>query len=385
MAVLSERLSALPPYLFARIEKLKRETLKKGVDIIDLSIGDPDLATPGHIVEAMKRAVENPAHHHYPTSEGMESFREAVSRWYKKRFDVRINSGSEVVSLLGSKEGIGHMPLAYINPGDVVLVPTPGYPVYAIGTLFAGGESYFMPLKQENSFLPDLKSIPEDVLKRTRLMWLNYPNNPTAALAPREFFEEVVAFAKKHDIIVCHDAAYSELYFDGNKPLSFLEVDGAMDVGVEIHSLSKTYNMTGWRIGWAAGNADIVSGLAKVKSNLDSGAFQAVQEAAITALDTDDNVIDELRMIYQERRDVLYEGLKDAGIELQMPGATFYLWARVPEGFESAGYATHLLEKAGVLATPGNGFGEPGEGYIRFALTVPTDRLMEAAKRIKKA
>jgi LL-diaminopimelate aminotransferase len=287
MAVLSERLRALPPYLFARIEELKRETLKKGVDIIDLSIGDPDLATPGHIVEAMKRAVENPAHHHYPTSEGMESFREAVSRWYKKRFNVQINSGSEVISLLGSKEGIGHMPLAFINPGDVVLVPTPGYPVYAIGTLFAGGESYFMPLKQENSFLPDIKSIPEDVLKRTRLMWLNYPNNPTAALAPREFFEEVVGLAKKHDIIVCHDAAYSELYFDGNKPLSFLEVDGAMDVGVEIHSLSKTYNMTGWRIGWAAGNAEIVSGLAKVKSNLDSGVFQTVQEAAITALDTE--------------------------------------------------------------------------------------------------
>jgi LL-diaminopimelate aminotransferase len=277
------------------------------------------------------------------------------------------------------------MPLAFINPGDVVLVPTPGYPVYAIGTLFAGGESYFMPLKQENSFLPDIKSIPEDVLKRTRLMWLNYPNNPTAALAPREFFEEVVGLAKKHDIIVCHDAAYSELYFDGNKPLSFLEVDGAMDVGVEIHSLSKTYNMTGWRIGWAAGNAEIVSGLAKVKSNLDSGVFQTVQEAAITALDTDDNVIDELRRTYQERRDALYEGLKDAGIESLKPGATFYLWARVPEGFDSAGYATHLLERTGVLATPGNGFGEPGEGFIRFALTVPTDRLREAAKRIKEA
>jgi LL-diaminopimelate aminotransferase len=385
MAVLSERLRALPPYLFARIEELKRETLKKGVDIIDLSIGDPDLATPVHIVETMKRAVEDPVHHHYPTSEGMERFREAICRWYEKRFDVGLDSGREVISLIGSKDGVGHMPLAFVDPGDVVLVPTPGYPVYAIGTLFAGGESYFMPLKEENSFLPDLKSIPEDVLKRARLMWLNYPNNPTAALAPREFFEEVVGFAKKHDIIVCHDAAYSELYFDGNKPLSFLEVDGAMDVGVEIHSLSKTYNMTGWRVGWTAGNAEIVGGLAKVKSNLDSGVFQAVQEAAVAALETDDNVIDELRRTYQERRDALYKGLKDAGIEAKKPGATFYLWARVPGGFDSAGYATHLLERAGVLATPGNGFGETGEGYIRFALTVPADRLREAVERIKEA
>jgi LL-diaminopimelate aminotransferase len=385
MAVLSERLRALPPYLFTRIEELKRETLKKGVDVIDLSIGDPDLATPLHIVESMKQAVENSAYHHYPSSEGMESFREAVSRWYKKRFDVMINSGSEVVSLIGSKEGIGHIPLAYVNPGDVVLVPTPGYPVYAIGTLFAGGESYFLPLKEENSFLPDLKSIPEDVLKKARLMWLNYPNNPTAALAPKEFFEEVISLAKQYDIIVCHDAAYSELYFDGNKPLSFLEMDGAMDVGVEIHSLSKTYNMTGWRIGWAVGNADILRGLAKIKSNLDSGVFEAVQAAAITAIDTDDKIINELRMTYQKRRDALYLGLKDAGIEAKKPDATFYLWAKVPEGFDSTDYATHLLEKAGVLATPGNGFGEPGEGYIRFALTVPTDRLREAVERIKEA
>lgn len=384
MAVLSKRLGALPPYLFARIEELKRETLKKGVDVIDLSIGDPDLATPVHIVEAMKRAVEDPARHHYPSSEGMESFREAVGRWYKRRFDVGLDPGGEVISLIGSKEGVGHMPLAYVDPGDVVLVPTPGYPVYSIGTLFAGGESYFMPLKEENSWLPDLKSIPEDVLKRARLMWLNYPNNPTAALATREFFEEVVGFAKKHDIIVCHDAAYSELYFDGKKPLSFLEVDGAMDVGVELHSLSKTYNMTGWRIGWAAGNAEIVGGLAKVKSNLDSGVFQAVQEAAIAALGSDESVVDELRDIYQQRRDALYQGLKDAGMEVQKPGATFYLWARVPEGFNSADYATRLLERAGVLATPGNGFGESGEGYIRFALTVPVERLREAVERIKK-
>ncbi len=382
---LAQRLKNLPPYLFERIDRMKREALEKGVDLIDLSIGDPDTPTPGHIVESMKRAVENPANHQYPSSAGMLPYREAVARWYGRRFDVSVDAKSEVVSLIGSKEGVGHLPLAYVGPGDVVLVPSPGYPVYAIGTLFAGGESHMMPLLQENGYLPDLDSIDEGVLRRAKLMFLNYPNNPTAAAPGVDFFDRVVAFARKHNIIVAHDAAYSELYYDGNRPPSFLEAEGARDVGIEIHSLSKTYNMTGWRIGFAVGNADVIAALAKVKSNLDSGIFQAVQEAGITALDTDEGVLDSLRQMYQERRDVLYAGLTEAGLGVEKPSATFYLWARVPEGFDSTGFTAHLLKEAGVLTTPGSGFGEPGEGYVRFALTVGVPRTEEAAERIRKA
>jgi LL-diaminopimelate aminotransferase len=382
---LAGRVKNLPPYLFARIDAMKREAIEKGMDLIDLSIGDPDTPTPRHIVEAMKKAVDKPERHRYPSSEGMLSFREAVSVWYSRRFNVKLNPKDEVVTLIGSKEGIGHLPLAFIDPGDVVLVPSPGYPVYAIGTLFAGGESVEMPLLEKNGYLLDLDAIDAAALKRAKLMFLNYPNNPTAASAGMEFFEKAVSFAKKHDIIICHDAAYSEIFYDGVRPPSFLEVEGAKEVGIEIHSLSKTYNMTGWRLGFAVGNAGVVGGLAKIKSNLDSGAFDAVQEAGITALETGDEVLAPLRDMYQERRDALWEGLRAAGIEAAKPGATFYLWARVPKGFDSSGFSAHLLERAGVLATPGNGFGASGEGYIRFALTVPVDRTREATERIKKA
>ncbi len=333
----------------------------------------------------MKKAVDKPERHRYPSSEGMLSFREAVSVWYSRRFNVKLNPKDEVVTLIGSKEGIGHLPLAFVDPGDVVLVPSPGYPVYSISTLFAGGESVEMPLLEKNGYLPDLDTIDGAALKRAKLMFLNYPNNPTAASAGKEFFEKAVNFAKQHNIIVCHDAAYSEIFYDGVRPPSFLEVDGAKEVGIEIHSLSKTYNMTGWRLGFAVGNADVVGGLAKIKSNLDSGAFDAVQEAGITALETGDEVLAPLRDMYQERRDALYEGLRAAGIEAAKPEATFYLWAKVPKGFDSSGFSAHLLERAGVLATPGNGFGASGEGYIRFALTVPVERTREAAERIKKA
>jgi LL-diaminopimelate aminotransferase len=385
MPELAQRIKELPPYLFARIEQLKSEQLKKGVDLIDLSIGDPDLPTLPHIVEAMKEAVTKRENHHYPSSAGMMSYRQAVADWYKRRFKVDLDPAGEVVSMIGSKEGVGHMPLAYINPGDVVLVPTPGYPVYEIGTLFAGGQCHFMPLTQDNGFLPDLGAIPADVLKRAKIMWLNYPNNPTAACATREFFSDAIALAKKHDIIIVHDAAYTEMYYDGKRPLSFLEVDGAREVGIEIHSLSKTYNMTGWRLAFAVGNRDIIAGLAKVKSNLDSGVFQAVQEAGIAALETPESELDKLRATYQGRRDALYEGMKDAGFDINKPEATFYLWTRVPNGFDSASFTTHLLEKTGILATPGNGFGGPGEGFIRFALTVDEPRILEAVERIKKA
>jgi LL-diaminopimelate aminotransferase len=382
---LAERVKNLPPYLFAAIDRMKQDALLQGVDVIDLSIGDPDIPTPKHIVDAMKSAVEKPAHHRYPSYEGMLSYREAVASWYKHRFNVSLDPKTEVLSLIGSKEGIGHIPLAFVNPGEVVLVPSPGYPVYPVGTLFAGGESCIMPLKEENGFLPDFKAIPEDKLKRAKLMFLNYPNNPTAAVASEDFFKEAIGLATKYNIIICHDAAYSEMYYENEKPISFLNVEGAKDVGIEFHSLSKTYNMTGWRIGFAVGNKDVIFGLGKIKTNLDSGVFQAIQEASIIALQTEDAVLSRIRKIYQDRRDTLYEGLKGLGVQINKPKATFYLWAKVPKGFDSTTFVAHLLEKAGVLGTPGVGFGAPGEGYIRFALTQSVERIREAVERIRKA
>lgn len=383
-AKLAERVRNLPPYLFAAIDGMKQEALSRGVDLIDLSIGDPDLPTPKHIVKAMKQAVEKPANHRYPSYEGMFSFREAVAAWYKRRFRVSLDPQSEVLSLIGSKEGIGHIPLAFVNPGDAVLVPSPGYPVYPVGTLFAQGESYLMPLLEENSFLPDFSVVPKSVLKRARLLFINYPNNPTSSVAGKAFYEDVVDLAERHNIIVCHDAAYSEIYYDGRKPMSFMQVKGAKGVGIEFHSLSKTYNMTGWRIGFAVGNKEVIAGLGKIKTNLDSGVFQAIQEASITALQTDETTLSRIRAVYQERRDALYNGLKKLGFHAIKPRATFYLWTKVPRGFDSSGFVAHLLEKTGVLGTPGNGFGKPGEGYIRFALTVPVKRIKEAVQRIGK-
>ncbi|MFH1702633.1 MAG: LL-diaminopimelate aminotransferase [Nitrospirota bacterium] len=381
---LASRVRHLPPYLFASIDKMKQKAINKGIDLIDLSIGDPDIPTPSPIVNAMKKAVQKPVNHRYPSYEGMLSYREAVSRWYKKRFGVKLDPNTEVLSLIGSKEGIGHIPLAFINPGDTVLVPSPGYPVYATGTFFAGGKSFFMPLREENDFLPDLTVIPKDVLKKAKLIFLNYPNNPTTAISPLEFYKEVVKISLKYNIIVCHDASYTEIYYEGRKPLSFMQIPGSKDAGIEFHSLSKTYNMTGWRIGFAVGNRDVLSGLGKIKTNLDSGVFQAVQEAAIVALNTDDSVLSKIRNTYQERRNTLYGGLKRLGMHLMKPKATFYIWAKVPSKFDSMGFVSHLLNMAGVLATPGNGFGEAGEGYIRFALTASVERIKEAVERIGK-
>lgn len=377
----ASRIKHLPPYLFASIDRMKQEAVKKGMDIIDLSIGDPDIPTPGPIVRAMKKAVENPIHHRYPSYEGMLSYREAVAHWYKKRFNTKLDPRTEVLSLIGSKEGIGHIPLAFVNPGDVVLVPSPGYPVYPIGTLFAGGESFMMPLREENNFLPDLNRIPKGILKKAKLMFINYPNNPTSAVAPRGFFEEVIKFASKNNIIVCHDASYTEIYYD-KKPLSFMQFDGAKEVGIEFHSLSKTYNMTGWRIGFAVGNSHVLAGLGKVKTNLDSGVFQAIQEAAIAGLGLDQKMLLPIRNTYRQRRDILYMGLNKLGMHLVKPDATFYLWVKVPPRFNSMGFVTHLLDQAGVLSTPGNGFGDAGEGYVRFALTAPDKRIQEAVERI---
>ncbi len=382
---LADRVKSLPPYLFASIDRMKQEAVSRGVDLIDLSIGDPDIPTPGHIIDAMKNAVDNPEYHRYPSYEGMLLFREAVAGWYGKRFNVDLDLKEEVISLIGSKEGIGHIPLAFINPGDVVLVPSPGYPVYPVGTVFAGGEPYMMPLREENDFLPDFGIIPDSVCKRAKLMFLNYPNNPTAAVGRRDFFKTAISFAEKNNIIICHDAAYSEIYYDGKRPLSFLELDGAKEVGIEFHSLSKTYNMTGWRIGFAVGNRDVIAGLGKIKTNLDSGVFQVVQEAGAAALKTSENILSWIRNTYQERRDILFGGLTRLGFQLRKPEATFYIWTKVPSGFNSTTFAAHLLEKTGVLGTPGVGFGAPGEGYIRFALTQSPERIEEAIDRIKNA
>ena len=380
----AERIKTLPPYLFAAIDEMKQEAIARGVDIINLGIGDPDLPTPEPILQRMQKAVTDPQHHQYPSSSGMLSFRTAVAGWYKRRFNVTVDPKSEVVTLIGSKEGIGHVPLAFIDPGDVVLVPSPGYPVYPVATSFAGGTVHEMPLLKRNGFLPDLDAIPPDVARKAKLMFLNSPNNPTSVIADTAFFARVIAFAKEHHVIVCHDAAYSEIFYDGHRPSSFLEAEGAMDVGIEFHSLSKTFNMTGWRLGFAVGRAEVIAGLSQIKSNLDSGQFQAVQEAGITALESDDRLTAGLRAIYQERRDVLVAGLRNLGLEFETPSATFYVWIEVPQGYTSASFTAHLLEKAGIVTTPGNGFGAPGEGYIRMALTTTKERLAEAVDRLKQ-
>jgi LL-diaminopimelate aminotransferase len=381
---LAKRLSGLPPYLFAEIDKVKDEMRRKGVDLISLGIGDPDIPTPPHIVKALQSAAEKILNHQYPPYEGTLSFRTAVAQWYQRRFGVRLDPATEVMSLIGSKEGIGHLPLAFINPGDVVLVPDPGYPVYHAGTLFAGGESAVMPLYASNGFLPDLKKISPEQARRAKLMFINYPNNPTAAVAPKAFFEEVVEFAQCHNIIVCHDAAYSEVAFDGYRPLSFLEVDGAREVGIEMHSLSKTYNMTGWRIGFAVGNAQILAGLATIKTNLDSGVFMAVQDAAIAALSGPDECVEDMRHIYQRRQDIAVAGLNEIGLHAERPRATFYLWVPVPPKYTSSELTTRMIREAGVVPTPGIGFGVYGEGFIRLSLTVDDQRLREAIERLQK-
>lgn len=379
------RIKTLPPYLFAAIDEMKQKAIARGVDIINLGIGDPDLPTPKPIIDALNRAAADPKNHQYPSYEGLLSFRKAVSDWYRRRFNVTLDPASEVLTLIGSKEGIGHIPLAFVDRGDVVLVPSPGYPVYPVATSFAGGKVHLMPLTKKTGFLPDLKAIPASVAKNAKLMFLNSPNNPTSVVMSRDYFKQVVAFAQKYKIIVCHDAAYSEIFYDGRRPASFLEVDGAKEVGIEFHSLSKTYNMTGWRIGFAVGNKQVLNGLLKIKSNLDSGCFQAVQEAGIAALKLDESITDGMRKIYQERRDVLVPGLKQLGLEVDTPPAAFYVWVKVPKGYKSASFTAHLLDKAGIVTTPGNGFGAPGEGYVRMTVCTTKERLAEAVERIRKA
>jgi LL-diaminopimelate aminotransferase len=381
---LSARIRALPPYLFAELDRKKQEVQAHGVDIIDLGVGDPDRPTPKFIVNRMKREAEIPANHRYPSYEGLPQFRAAVAEWYRRRFGVSLDSSSEVVALIGSKEGIAHFPLAFVNPGDTVLVPDPGYPVYHIAAMFAGGRSHFLPLRRENSFLPDFGEIPRSVLAKAKILFLNYPNNPTSAVADRKFYRKVLRLAEEHDLIVAHDVAYTEIYFDGKRPMSILELPGAKKRCIEFHSLSKTFNMTGWRIGFAVGNAELVAGIGKVKTNVDSGVFQAVQGAGIAALESGDEVTDAIRDTYQDRRDVLVPGLRRLGLDPVEPMATFYVWIPVPKGYTSASCCAHLLERAGIVTTPGNGFGKGGEGYIRIALTKEKGRLREALSRMRK-
>lgn len=380
----ASRINDLPPYLFAEIDRRKRAALARGVDLIDLGVGDPDIPTPSAIVEKLIESASKPINHRYPSSSGMPEFRAAVADWYQRRFNVQLDPGTEVVSLIGSKEGIGNMAVAFVDPGDIVLVASPCYPVYHIGTAFNGGKNYFLPLKKENQFLPDLDSIPTGVARQAKLLWINYPNNPTAAVANKEFFSKVIDFAHRHNVIVCHDAAYTEMGFDEYRPMSFLELDGAKEVGIEFHSLSKTFNMTGWRIGMAVGNSELVAGLAQAKSNLDSGIFQAIQEAGIEALQLGDTLVEPIRKIYQERRDILVDGLRAVGLECDKPRATFYLWVTSPKGLSSAEFTAKLLDEAGVVTTPGNGFGAAGEGYVRFTLCVEKKNLKEVAERIRQ-
>ncbi len=381
--VRAKRIEELPPYLFAEIDRKKQEMLEKGVDIIDLGIGDPDLPTPSRIVEAMKRSIGDPSTHRYPSYRGMPEFRQAVAQWYRRRFGVDLDPTDEVLTLIGSKEGIAHVPLAFVDPHDVVLVPNPGYPVYRAATLFAGGVPHFLPLLKENAFLPDFSRIPPATCQKAILLFINYPNNPTGAVADSEFFKKVVEFASEHEIIVCHDAAYTEVAYEGYRPTSFLEVEGAKTLGVEFHSLSKTFNMTGWRVGFVVGNAEVIDALGKIKTNVDSGVFGAIQRAGIEALKSDEVEHRKVLDIYQRRRDLMVGALWDAGLELEKPKATFYLWIAVPKGYTSTEFTTLLLQEAGIVATPGNGFGEYGEGYVRLSLTIDEERLQEAAKRLK--
>lgn len=380
----AQRLKELPPYVFAEIEAKKKALEDKGVEIINLGRGDPDLPTPPHIVQRLKDALKEPGFNRYPSYVGITEFRRAAARWYKKRFGVSFDPETEVISLIGSKEGVSHAPMAYIDQGDIALFPDPCFPIFYTSILFAKGRPYPMPLLEKNAFLPDLGTIPPEVAEGAKLISLNYPNNPTAGVATKDFFREVVRFAQKYHLIVLQDLAYSEIFYDDHYVPSIFEVDGAMDVAIEFHSLSKTYNMAGWRIGFAVGNAELVGYLSLVKTNIDVGIFEPIQMAGVEALEGDQTGVDELRSIYQRRRDILVAGLREAGLEFSVPQATFYLWVRVPSGHTSASYADHLLEKVGIMVTPGNGFGKSGEGYVRFAFTVPDADLHEAARRLAR-
>jgi LL-diaminopimelate aminotransferase len=379
---LAQRVQQLPPYLFAEISRKIAAKKAQGVDVISFGIGDPDLPTPQHVLEALKTHADVPANHRYPETEGLPELRQAMAAWYGRRFGVVLDPEKETLPLIGSKEGIGHVALCVINPGDVALVPDPAYPVYAVGTMFAGGEVYPLPLHEERGFLPVLDAVPADVARRAKVLWINYPNNPTGAVATPEFFERVVAFARRHEIAVCHDLAYADVTYDGYRAPSFLEIPGAKEVGIEFNSLSKAYNMTGWRVGMAVGNAELVDALMRVKSNLDSGIPQAIQQMAIAALTGPQDCIAEHNAVYQRRRDEIVAVLRGLGLGVEAPRASLYIWAKLAAGETSIDFAGRLLDDTGVVVTPGIGYGPYGEGYIRLSITTPDDRVEEGLRRL---
>ncbi len=380
----SQRLQKIGAYLFADLDR-KQDALKaKGVDVINLGVGDPDLPTPEHIIRALEDGARDPRSHRYPPYVGTTEFRRATAAWFQQRFGVTLDPDRQVLALIGSKEGLAHLPWAMLNPGEVALVPDPGYPVYRSATIMAEGEPVALPLLADRLFLPDLDAIPPDVARRARLMFLNYPNNPTGATADMEFLAKAVAFAKRHDLVLVHDNAYSEITFDGYRAPSVLQVPGALDVAIELHSLSKTFNMTGWRIGFAVGNAEAVNALGVVKTNVDSGVFRAVQHAGIAALTGPQDVVKPALARYQARRDRLVNGLRAVGWKAPSPKATLYIWMPTPNGQSSVTFAADVLERTGVVITPGVGYGAHGEGFVRLSLTTPDDRLDEAVARIRR-
>ena len=379
---LARRLDKIPPYLFVEISRKIAAKKAQGIEVISFGIGDPDIPTPPHVVERLRETALDAPNHRYPETDGLPEFKQAAVDWYQRRFGISLDSDKEVLSLIGAKEGIGHAALCFLDPGDVALVPDPGYPVYSVGTWFAGGECHWMPLLEENGWLPDLDAIPEDVARAAKVMWLNYPNNPTGAIAGPDYFEKVVEFAARYDIAVLHDASYTEVTFDGYKPPSFLQTPGAMDVGMEFHSLSKSYNMTGWRLGVAAGNAEMIDALMVVKSNLDSGVPQAIQYMGIEALNGPLDAIDERNAVYQRRRDRVLETLRGLGLHVDPPKAGLYVWARIPHGYTSAQITESLLEQCDIVVTPGNGYGAYGEGYIRLTLTIDDEDMERGLQRL---
>lgn len=380
----SRKLEKIPPYLFAEVDRLIERKREGGTDVISFGVGDPDMPTPPVIVEALREQVLDPEHHRYPSYQGLPEFRSRAAEWLRDRFGVQMDPDSQVLSLMGSKEGIAHMAFSLLDPGDVALVPEPGYPVYEMGTLLAGGEPYLLPLEEDNGFLPRLAEIPGEVLDRARVLWLNYPNNPTGAVAPEGFFEEAIALAGANDFVLAHDNAYSEITYDGYVAPSIFEFKGSEDVAIEFHSLSKTFNMTGWRIGFACGNPEIVEALGTVKTNIDSGIFNPIQLAGITALENIDAITSEMRSLYTARREKLVAGLRGLGWEARPPLGSIYIWLPVPEGFDSVGFSTYVLEEAGVFFTPGNAYGPSGEGYVRISMTVPDERIEAALSRLEE-
>ena len=381
----SERLEQIPPYLFAEIDRKIAEAKAKGIDIISLGIGDPDTPTLPPVVEEMHKAIDNPKNHDYPPYNGTEKFRKGACEWMKNRFGVELDPDKEMLANIGSKEAIAHVFFAYVDKGDYTLVPDPGYPVYHNATIFAGGTPYEMPLLEENAYLPDFDRIPEDIAKKSKIMFLNYPNNPTGAVADLDFFKKAVDFCKKYDILLCSDMAYSEMTYDGYKAPSVLQVEGAKDVAIEFYSHSKSYNMTGWRVGFVCGNADAIKALGTIKNNIDSGTFKAIQDAATAAFTVDAKYINDLNKMYQERRDAAEEGFRELGWNVKPSKATFYLWLPVPKGMSSEEFVTIMLEKAHVVVPPGNGYGKYGEGYFRVALTKDVDTIKECIRRMKEA